>query len=389
MRRLVLSAGVLFLALLVFGAVYGASAFVYNRFIVTYESRLEAWPSGDAFTEPLTWKTDFPKRARILAIQGGSLFGTADLEILKVIEEKSGKRIYELFDFIAGSSTGAIISTLLLRPDDKTGEPLTAEETLDVYLEFANDVIQAPWHHTVLTGNGLFGPKLLNRGRIIVAEDLFKDSRFNDLLRPAMFPSFSQKTSGLKVFRNWDETESNVYLRALITAITSVPTVFPAIVLSGGSADDDFISDPALILNSPGEMAYLHARTHLQDVEEFVIVSLGTRTRFSVSDQIGTQGGILQWLYPLLEMVYRGESSVSSAALGRHRDFESQIDVTDLVLAPELPLGSYGFDKSPENIRRIRETGREFAASNDALLERLVQVLTDPDVSVDSLTQGQ
>ena len=48
-----------------------------------------------------------------LSLDGGGAKGFVTIEVLKSIEKKTGKRIYELFDHICGTSTGAIIACLI------------------------------------------------------------------------------------------------------------------------------------------------------------------------------------------------------------------------------------------------------------------------------------
>ena len=47
---------------------------------------------------------------RILSIDGGGIRGLIPAMILEQIEKDTGKRIHEMFDMIAGTSTGGILT---------------------------------------------------------------------------------------------------------------------------------------------------------------------------------------------------------------------------------------------------------------------------------------
>ena len=48
--------------------------------------------------------------SRILCLDGGGMRGLIHLEVLRQLEEQTGRRITEMFDWIVGTSTGAIIA---------------------------------------------------------------------------------------------------------------------------------------------------------------------------------------------------------------------------------------------------------------------------------------
>ena len=52
--------------------------------------------------------------SRILFLDGGGMKGLVEIEVLSQLEEQTGRRITELFDWIVGTSTGGIIALALV-----------------------------------------------------------------------------------------------------------------------------------------------------------------------------------------------------------------------------------------------------------------------------------
>ena len=372
---------VLWKSLKVFVALVGGLAVLF--FVVSlvyiqtveYDSSVVAWPEEEDFKDPVPWVPDDPKRIRILSIDGGGIHGIVSLELLKFLEQQSGKPISELFDVFAGPSTGSIISTALLVPDDDGKPQYAVDDVIKLYESLGQTILSAPLYHQVLTLNGLLGPRLLNHSKIVVDHKLFGDHRFGDLLRPALVPLYSRSKAGFVSFRNWNKTESNVKLGALIAAATSVPTYFPAMQLSGHEDYGGLYADALFILNNPAHAVFLHALERYPD-SEFVIVSLGIKQADIVSEEWGVKGGLFQWLMPIFSMVLQGQSDLTAEDLDRLATIKSTFKLNFFPLAPELPLNLSPMDASKDNIAQMRVLTDAYIEKNRSKLEKIIPLLT-------------
>ena len=72
---------------------------------------------------------------RVLAIDGGGIRGLIPARVLAALEHDAGQPTHELFDLIAGTSTGGIIALALALPDRPGGTPRPASELVRFYEE--------------------------------------------------------------------------------------------------------------------------------------------------------------------------------------------------------------------------------------------------------------
>ncbi|MEM6460442.1 MAG: patatin-like phospholipase family protein [Pseudomonadota bacterium] len=353
--------------------VFLISAFLYNTYLARYDVVLPAYGETTDATRQ-SWTTEDPEVVRILALNGGALLGLAELEVLKSMEEVSGRSIHELFDFVAGSSTGAIVGALLLLPEQEGKDPRTAQKALTVYEEFASEVLTSSVMHRVLTVDGLFGPLFTNESRIEIAQRFFGGATFGDLARPAMFPAFIHNESAYEPFRNWRNENSDLLLSSLLTAVTSAPIMFPSVKLSGYDDKETIVSDPAFVLSSPAHLAYVVAREEQPSARRFIVVTLSADGPFTISDNSLINGGIVQLFNTLTNTVFAGQRSLSEQALAAHSRYSSDVEVQSFSLRPTVTSEKL-FDASEDNITTIRGDGVAWVQQNTALIDSVVAAL--------------
>src|SRR5690242_6029075 len=82
----------------------------------------------------------------VLSIDGGGIRGIIAATILDRIERKIGLRIHEVFDLIAGTSTGGIIATAI-GAGANNGNPYAPNDLVHLYVENGPEI----FHKTTFT----------------------------------------------------------------------------------------------------------------------------------------------------------------------------------------------------------------------------------------------
>jgi predicted acylesterase/phospholipase RssA len=370
--RIVIGAGLLTVATVVAAAVWA-----YNRYVV-YESKLVAWPQqAQPYVAPTSWQPKYPDRVRILALDGGGIRGLITLEVLKEIEERTRKPIAELFDVVAGSSTGAIIASLLLLPDEQGRPRYSASDVIAIYADTVRRVFSRPWYHALLTLDGLLGPKYLNREKIAIARELYGEATFHDLLRPMMILAYSLARSDLQVFTSWPPDYDDMHLMPLVVAATSGPTYFPAVQLEGPEPEAGQYLDGSVLATDPSEQVLLQALAAYPD-RDIVLVSVGTGLRgFALSERQAARGGLLAWVPILPALLIDGQGAVMSRWLENF----TRTDIADRLryyrFNVDMPAGRpSAFDNTtPAYIERLKQLGRSLVRDRKEALDEALGLL--------------
>src|ERR671919_2369579 len=121
---------------------------------------------------------------RVLSIDGGGIRGLIPALVLADIERRAGRRVSDLFDLIAGTSTGGIIACAVCAPD-----PMRAEEVAAIYEEEGPAIFDRSVWQRIRSAEGLLDEKYDSGPLDRALERFLADKRLAeskpDLLVPA------------------------------------------------------------------------------------------------------------------------------------------------------------------------------------------------------------
>lgn len=333
---------------------------------------------------------------RILSIDGGGIRGIIPGVALAALEEVAGRPIHELFDLVAGTSTGGILALGLTCPraDDPARARYTAREMAELYQEHGPDIFRMSGLRTV-PGLGFVMDLLEERYRADALEHVlrgyFGAARLKDALCDVIVPAYEIERRVPFFFKSRRARVDPDYdypIRDVARATSAAPTYFEPHKIE---VEGDYYSlvDGGVFANNPAMCAIAEALALDRAGEgdgagdetaarapspELVVASFGAgeRTRPILHDR-AVGYGLIGWAPRLLGVMMDGNSDTvryqadHAVPAGHHFRFQVTLDAA----SDDLD------ETSPENLRRLLLAGERLVTDSRDRLESLVELLTD------------
>jgi patatin-like phospholipase/acyl hydrolase len=309
---------------------------------------------------------------KLLACDGGGIRGIISIEILARVEKElravSGKSdlvLADYFDYVAGTSTGAIIATLLALG-------FSMDQAREFYLKSGAEMFQPAklWErlHT----------KFVDDSLTRMLKDIFGENTTlgTDRLRTLLMIVLRNATTDspwpvssnpMAKYNELPGDESNLHLPLwqLVRASTAAPTFFPPEIIDVGPNQFVFVDGGVTMYNNPAFQLFLMATT-----EPFRLCwPTGEDRMFLVSVGTGASANANQNLTPReMNLIYNAgniPSALMAAAL-HEQDFLCRIfgkclagDVLDSEVGDVIGQGIPGVGKLFTYVRYNGELSRE------------------------------
>jgi patatin-like phospholipase/acyl hydrolase len=301
---------------------------------------------------------------RVLSIDGGGIRGLIPALVLAEVERRSGRRVWELFDLIAGTSTGGILACALCAPD-----PLPAEQLVSLYEDEGPAIFDRSVRQRIRSGEGLLDEKYGADALERALERFLSDKRLAESKPDLLVPAYDMGEPGPYFFKSRkarDEGE-DYPLSVVARATSAAPTYFEPLPLA-----DQALVDGGVFATNPAMCAFAEVM-RFQPTAEIVLLSLGTgqRTRKRSFADV-KDWGLVEWARPILDVVFDGVSDAVhyqlQHALEAGRYWRLQVELTRA--SDDLD------DASEKNLRDLRGHAEELIAASSADIDAAIAALT-------------
>lgn len=339
------------------------------------------------------------KKIRILSLDGGGIRGIISCVVLKYIQEQLQKmdhpnaKIGDYFDLVAGSSTGGLLTAILLFPDNNKGAKFSIEAALDLYAKKGDSIFSVSFWESLINPFGLFNEKISQRNLERQLNDVFGSLELKDLIKPCLITSYDINQRKAKFFCSHEASSSleNFYVKDVCRATSAAPTYFePARIRS--LYDQEFtLIDGGVYANNPALCAYAEAKKIafskvLKDpmkrdypqINDMIIVSLGTGEVLKpYSYEKFENAGKIKWVSPLIDILLSANAETVNYHLSKmYESLGPRNQKNYYRLMPQLRNASPEMDDtSKKNIFELIQAGLYFVDQNRKTLNEIAKKL--------------
>lgn len=247
----------------------------------------------------------------MLSIDGGGVRGLIPATVLAELERRTARRIAELFDLVAGTSTGGILALALTAPASDGRPRFTAEQLIDLYAVEGPRIFSRSPAQRIASAGGLLDERYSDHGLEDALRRYLGDTRLSEALTSVIVTGYSleeRRPYFFKTRRALEDVGRDHLMRVAARATSAAPGYFEPERVPSDEGDVGVV-DGGVCLNNPAMSAYAEAwRDGARDV---LVVSLGTGEHTRRIPYEKARGwGALEWLRPLIDIAFDGMSDV-------------------------------------------------------------------------------
>lgn len=314
-----------------------------------------------------------PRPLRILSIDGGGIRGLIPARIIQEVEERAERPAGELFDLIAGTSTGALIALGLACPKSEDGGVLSGEDLVKTFRHNARRIF--PRSFLRRTRVRRYATEPMSR----VISTYLGSARLSDARTDVMIPAYDLERRAPFFFKSWRarrEKSWDFSVTEAAQAACAAPGYFEPVRLEAkdGRRSSYSLIDGGVFANNPTLCAIVEARKR-DPTRQLQVVSLGTGgLKRRIPHEEAKDWTIVQWAKRGFEIVSDGVSD----AVAYHAATISGVD--HIRFQADLPPSALAMDNGdPGNLNALLTAAQFLINKRSDVLDQISRPTQMPD----------
>ncbi|WP_353280187.1 patatin-like phospholipase family protein [Wolbachia endosymbiont (group B) of Silvanus unidentatus] len=302
----------------------------------------------------------------ILSVDGGGIRGIIPAIILAEIEKRARRPIAEIFDLIAGTSTGGIVIAGLCKKDKPQ---YSANDLVEFYREYGPYIFKSSFfRRSILSWFNC--AQYPHKNIEFVLDKYFGDDILKNTLSNVLITSYDIHNNRPFFFKSWREDRNFIKLKDALRATTAAPTYFAPKYLKINQKEMVLV-DGGVFANNPAACAYASGK-RLFPNDDIVLLSIGTgRTDRSIEYANSKRFGKIGWIKPLLNVMFASSLDAVNYQL-------NQVIADKYIrIQSQLKIASPDMDNiTSKNIKSLQEEAKAMIEDNQKVIEKFcIEVL--------------
>jgi predicted acylesterase/phospholipase RssA len=318
---------------------------------------------------------------RVLSIDGGGIRGVIPAMILAELQKMVGATpLIDLFDLVAGTSTGGLIALGLTVPDEGGKPRYTPEDMVRLYTEDGKRIFSRGLWYRLTSLSGWLRPKYPATGIETVLREKFGSVQLKDALKDVVVTSYDIQNRKARLFSRAAaraDPLSNYYMRDVARATSAAPTYFaPAAVMSLSGGDGVIAVDGGMAANNPTLLSVVTTMKAAPGKKMF-IVSVGTGKvvrPFPTNEAMNW--GLLGWAVPITNVIFDAQTNLVTEELGLLLPPAKAAQDPRYRFQASLDNASYQMDDtSPANMAELTDAAQDVIDGRKEDLQQVCELL--------------
>lgn len=334
------------------------------------------------FLAPTSFAQD---KVRVLSLDGGGIKSLITLKVLAYIEKKTGKKTAEMFDYIAGTSSGGMLTLYLTMPseNDPKVPRYSANEIIEIFQYDSRQIFKEKTTAKFFSKPAvqLFATPYQLKSMTEMGENRFKKYQMKDAVTDAFVLTFDTETNMPVPFKSYDPNYNDAKMGMVAAATSVAPFYFsPITYYDKAIGKKRTLIDGGLVAKNPSVFAYEESKKRNPNKDVFLLsLGAGYQEKTDYTYEKLKNWGFLKYSLPTYTFMLDGVTNTNDLYMSTLSALDPNYKYCRF--QPKLNKKD-GFDNKPDNtdaknFQILLNIGDKYVESIKPELDKMIKDLEE------------